>query len=427
MLHNNTMSEIRDLFYHIFWQHKSCRNLFLLSKEELLDTKFIEIENTTATISFPRIILSNVSKNDETHNKIAIRSDKHAHGSEITIQNNIQYYTPIITNFIQNKFGKSFEKLRNDIEKKPIRFIIKVIKQLSGGGKSFEINTLKLLKEYHIVGNHINAFTELDEYIGKEVIQKNVKSIFKAEENVRDFLEMTKAIKDIYLNQLYRSLYNSDQILTNALHDTDNFEDRLNTMDLLLDAGIIDYTREDVFVECHHCKPGQYKGVLQIKIRPNHLKDLICPVCKKQLVYYVPYQIHDEIYQIIKSTDGVLLDAITNLLDGKRLKYEKNKKMLHDVEVDCYLYGIEFDYIIETKMYVIDDDPIKKGRKIKEHLSRLRKVAEQIAKSNPNRQCKSILVININKTETIKELVPTVPYDIEVLNIEGFREFVAKI
>ena len=63
------------------------------------------------------------TKNDEKYNQIAICSIQHAQSSELAIRKNIQHYAPVITNFIQKKFGKSFEKLRNDIEKKAIRFM----------------------------------------------------------------------------------------------------------------------------------------------------------------------------------------------------------------------------------------------------------------------------------------------------------------
>ena len=39
------MSEIKKKFYNLFWKNKSCQNLFLLSKEEFLDTKEVDLFN----------------------------------------------------------------------------------------------------------------------------------------------------------------------------------------------------------------------------------------------------------------------------------------------------------------------------------------------------------------------------------------------
>lgn len=70
------MTEVTQIFYNLFWQDKACQNLFLLSKEELLDTKRLELEGVSTSISLPRIIISNIQdKEDFNHKTIRLRNE----------------------------------------------------------------------------------------------------------------------------------------------------------------------------------------------------------------------------------------------------------------------------------------------------------------------------------------------------------------
>lgn len=53
------MSIIKKKFYHLFWNNPSCQNLFLLSKEELLETRIFGNEEFSFSFSTNRIIVSN--------------------------------------------------------------------------------------------------------------------------------------------------------------------------------------------------------------------------------------------------------------------------------------------------------------------------------------------------------------------------------
>lgn len=51
------MSEIKKVFYNLFWQNQSCQNLFMLSKEELLETTTIGEGENAFSYSLPRITI----------------------------------------------------------------------------------------------------------------------------------------------------------------------------------------------------------------------------------------------------------------------------------------------------------------------------------------------------------------------------------
>jgi hypothetical protein len=96
------------LFYKLFWSSPACRNLFLLSKVELLDSHEVKLDDKNRReVSFPRIILSNFDPEALDYSKIDIRAEKNDVRSEGLIAGNISNYEPLITNFLKEMFGKS--------------------------------------------------------------------------------------------------------------------------------------------------------------------------------------------------------------------------------------------------------------------------------------------------------------------------------
>jgi len=190
------MSEITQIFFNIFWQNKACQNLFLLSKEELLDTKEISFEGNTTSVSFPRIIISNINSSEYTHDKIKLRTETDKIKRENLITEKINIYTPIISDFLEKKFGKSINKLVKDFEKKPWKFIEKVFEIIITEGDNIEEVIIEFLQNYGFVGKHINSFEELENNIKQRFLSKNFKS-FLSEKNIWNILEFVKSVKDI--------------------------------------------------------------------------------------------------------------------------------------------------------------------------------------------------------------------------------------
>ena len=149
------MSEIKKIFYNIFWQNQACRNLFLLSKEELLDTKGIDSDEGELSVSFPRIIISNISPTDQHHETIRYRTESSIIRSEAHLSNKFKAYEPLITNFIQSKFGKSLEKFAKDVNESPGKILKLIAKGILANPERREQILIKTLQEYGFIGKQI--------------------------------------------------------------------------------------------------------------------------------------------------------------------------------------------------------------------------------------------------------------------------------
>lgn len=430
------MSEIKEIFYNLFWQNKACQNLFLLSKEELLDTKILEFEDNSSSLSMPRIIISNIeNKEGFIHETIRIRNENHNIRSENLLNSKIELYTPILTNFLEGKFGNSLEKLINDFENDPWELLGKGITLLTGDEEEFEKTIIDFLQEYGFVGHHLNSFKELEQYFEKETISKNIKSVL-SENNLWNFLEFLKSVKDIYVNESYRSLYNSNQILVNALYDTDNYKSRIQLFSLLFESGILLASNEDAFIECVHCEPGTYKGVFQLKLNPQKLQELKCPVCSKELTYYVPYELHRDIYDIVKLQDGFLQHALINLLPKYAIEYKTNQHFLNDIEIDCLFKNNKTVHIVECKMYKVSTPKEKLKSKIRKHFGKLTSDVKRIDEfENKKRDIiQPILLVNLIDDALLKEIElelwannsDDISQKTMVLNISLFESFLSQ-
>lgn len=404
------MSVTRDVFYNLFWQNKACQNLFLLSKEEFLDSKTITLEENSTTISFPRIILSNIqSKDEHLFDKIKLRTETQSILTESVINSTFEKYAPILGTFLETKFGKSIELFLKDFSDNPWSMVSPILLSFFTKDGKFEKRVMQLLHEYEFIGKHINTFTELETYVQKEAFSKNFKTLV-SEQNLWTFFELLKSFKDIYVHEAYKGLYNSNQVLVSAYHDIDNFEDRLRLFSKLYESAIIKSSKEDSFIECTTCSPSTYKGVFQLRIDPERLRELKCPICNSRFTFYVPYELDMAIYNIVKAKDGLLLDALVHKLDGVKIKNEINSFHLNDIEIDC-IYSIEKKtYMVECKMYKQLTAELKLKKKFKEHFSKLINDIIRIQQEE-NKTFEAIipiLLVNINNpkllTETLVEL-----------------------
>lgn len=275
---------------------------------------------------------------------------------------------------------------------------------LIDGEENLEKVAIEFLQEYGFIGKNIKSFSELELFFEKEAITKNAKSIL-SENNVWNFLEFLKSVKDIYVNESYRSLYNTSQVLVSALHDIDNFSSRLNLFSHLYESKIISSCHEDSFIECTNCEPGTYRGVFQLKLNPRKLSNLKCPICSNELSYFVPYELHNDIYQIIKQKDGILLDVLCNYLSNKNISFNTNVNLLNDIEIDCILQQGNYIFLIECKMYKQTTTYDKLRSKIRKHFGKLLKDTERIiAEDKSTNTFIPVLLVNLFNTEFIAEL-----------------------
>lgn len=219
------MSLVRKKFYNIFWQNNSCQNLFLLSKEELLETTSIGTDENPFSYSLNRVIISNAEKKIYDVDTIKFRNKNNDIDLGNSLNQKIEYLKPIFEKFFEKNFKKAFDKLIEDIDKKGWKFFFQTIKLFSNPNK-IERNTTKLLQKYGFIGKQINTFSELENHFKNQLIPRKGNEYIN-EETINTFLDAIKFIKEIYVNQSYKTLYNTNQILINTLNSDDNFESRL--------------------------------------------------------------------------------------------------------------------------------------------------------------------------------------------------------
>ncbi len=399
------MTETKKVFYNLFWQNQSCQNLFMLSKEELLETTTIGDGENAFSYSLPRITISNAQESeDNVHDTIKFRNETQNIFLDGSLNAKIEYFTPILEDFFDKHFRKSFEKLINDFDKKGLNLFFRAIKILTDA-ENREKHSIKFLKEYGFIGQNIETFKQIETNFERRLIPKKGNELIN-ENTINTFFERIKFIKELYVNHSYKKLYNTNQILVNTLNSEDNFTSRIKLFHLLYDNRIIAPSSEDAFIECSHCDPGTYKGVFQLRINPNKLKDLKCPVCSKEVTYFVPYELHKEIYDVVKSQDGLLLDAYCNVLDRGKYQYKTNQHFLDNIEIDCIFSDGTFTYIVEAKMYKLNTETDKLKSKIREHFGKLIKDVARLQKLPEFNGIvlKPILLVNVIDTDLVQEI-----------------------
>ena len=398
------MTEIEKIFFNFFWQNKFCQNLFLLSKEELLETFEYEFEGQKGGYSLPRIIISNAKeKNEDLVETVKLRNENQKILFDETIEKRFTSLIKVFENLLETKLKGPVDNFIKYIEKKGIIGVFRIILKLSDE-KNREKNIIELLKEFKFIPPSINDYKSLEQYFKKSIIPKKGGEIL-TESNITTFFEGVKLIKDLYLTVYFKKLMETNQILVNSLSKEDDFENRIKLFHLLYESGIISSSSEDGLLECTNCKPGTFKGAIKLNIDPNKLEKLKCPVCNDHLTYFVPYNLHDDIFKIVKSKDGLLLDAYCKILNDKKYKYLTNQFYLGDIEIDCEFYDENNYYIVESKMYKINTSLNKLHIKIKKDLKDLIKKCIRLQKLDrfSARSIKPILLVNIIDNDILND------------------------
>lgn len=290
-----------------------------------------------------------------------------------------------------------------DIEKNTFKFLARIIK-IAFEEENRETKAIEFLQEYGFIGKHLKSFKEIEASIGRSLAPSKNNELIN-EKTIYTFFEGVKFVKELYVNHSYKNLYNTNQILVNTLNSEDNFQSRIKLFGDLYNSKIITPSKDDAFIECSHCDPLTYRGVFQLRLNPKKLKDLKCPVCSNELTYFVPYELHDEIYKIVKSHDGLILDALCDKLSSNGNSFELNKKFLNDIEIDCIFMADNKVYIVEAKMYKQNSTTEEKLiSKIKEHYSKLVKDVERIENNTEFQGLEIIplLITNINNHSILR-------------------------
>ncbi|MAU15940.1 MAG: hypothetical protein CMH46_10430 [Muricauda sp.] len=402
------MSLVREKFYNLFWQDKTCQNLFLLSKEELLETSTFGTQQNSYSYSSNRIIISNSAEGSGDSMTIKFRNENTLITLDKNLEERIDYFKPIVESFLDQNFKKAFDKLHHDMDHKGWSLVIKIVRLLTNE-KRRETNIVKFLQEYGFVGKHINSFEEIEHYLESKFIPQKGNSLVN-ENNIKTFFEGIRFIKELYVNNSYKKLYNSNQVLINTLNSEDDFGSRISLFARLYEAGIISPSKQDAILECFHCEPGTYKGFFQLKLNPIKLREIKCPNCSKQLTYFVPYELDEEIYQIVKAKDGLLMDALVYQLAKHNFSFVLNQNYLSDIEIDCLFESRVGDeqvlYIVETKMFKLNTTQARLKNKIKQGYGKLIADVERLLELEGfnDKKLKPLLLVNVTDRNLINEI-----------------------
>lgn len=401
------MNIIEEVFYNIFWQNLSCRNLFLMAKDELLETITITGQNSSYTYPLNRLVISNIHYDHSDIDTIKYRNENYNLVLDSSIERKVEYFKPILVDFYNKNFKKGVDKLQEDIEKRGWKLLLRLIRILSDDNNQEE-RIVELLHDYGFVGKHLVSFEQIEQYFS-EYFVPGKKNIINAE-SINSFFEIIRYVKELYVSQSYKKLYISSQNLSNTLHSEDDFESRLKLFRHLYESKIMLSSTEDAFIECSNCAPGVYRGVFQLQMNPIQLQKLTCPVCSSQLTYFIPYKLDDHIYRIIKDKDGLLLHAFSRKLDDYDIEHQLNQTFLKDIEVDCiftrFENGQKITYLVEAKMYKTNTTINKLKSKIREHYWKLIKDVERLSQLNEfqSSTLQSILLLNVLDRDLIIEI-----------------------
>lgn len=386
------MSEKIEVFYNIFWRDVACYNLFMLSRDELLEIE--EYSNGAIKFYNNKIIISN-KENDNSQNVIAKRNDTQAILVENNIKKTFDKLEPMIKELLESNFGKAFKKLKHDLDNNGFNLFLNFISALLDE-KNRDEKLLKLIKKYGFVKHNINSFQELGEQIERLFTPSRDGSIIN-QETVIIFNEVVKIIRELLANHAYKKIYSTNQILINSLNKDDNYRSRVLMFSDLYDAKIVLSSESNSFIECTNCDSEVLKGAISLKINPKKLEKFICPACNNELTYHATYELANDIFELVKSKDGILLNALSNLLITHNISHCNNKNYLNDIEIDCIFELNGVTHIVESKMFKLNTEENKHLSKMREAFGKLLKDIKRLESIEDFKsvQLKPMLMVNI--------------------------------
>lgn len=424
------MTTIQKQFYRIFWENEVCQNLFLLSKEELLETHEIGEGDKRLIYSTNRIIISNAFHNANKLSREQSRSEIYDINIKEFANEKIEYLRPFFDEIFNKRLKLPVNRLSEDFKNDTLNIFGKLGETFLNPGE-IEEKAIILLQEYGFIDKGINSFQEIKESFNRFFIPKKNKDVINAI-TVKNLFEVIKSIKELYVNSSYKGLYETNQVLENSLMGKIDFNTKIDLFTELYEANILKTSKEDAFVECFNCDPLTYKGVFQLKVSPKKLDILKCPFCSNELTYFVPYELHPDLYEVVKSKDGLLLDAFCNILLESGIDYSTNDKFLGNIEMDSIFEDDTKKYVVEVKMYKLNTTIEKLKSKVREHFGDLKEDVERLKtlKEFQQKEIIPILLINFQDNEFIEQMQKELKANnkdplsqsIRILNLKQIKE-----
>lgn len=422
------MSLILKKFYRIYWSNKTCMNLFSLSKDELLDTH----SNTALNIKYskPRIIISNIRETSGLALEIIKnRTDSRALDEEDNIVAKLDKLEPVLRSIYDKDFKKAIGRVLDDYKNRPLRFLWQFFR-LGANPETAEDELLTILKKYGLIGKHLNNFDDVKQFFTQKYLGKN--SDLLDEDNIRLIEEFILFLKNLQLNAAYKGMYESNQVLVNSLHEEDDFQSRIHLFRLLYESDIISNSQEDAFIECTNCEKGRYRGTISLMIPPSKLDKLVCPLCGEKLTYFISFQLHSDLYEVIKAKDGLLFEVMSNLLENEQVDHELNCNFLDDIEIDCIAQIGGVNLVIEVKMFKLNTTRSKLKQKVKASYKKLLQDVDRLCQSGEikDESLTPLLLLNISNNSLLNQIIDEIKSEedldsVSIVNIVGFKEFVS--
>lgn len=393
-----------EKFLALFWSNEICRNIFLLHKEQLLEKDVVEALDGSKTHYYsPRFVISNSLIRKDLHEKL----QKRVEHRELDLGHHLGHTTE--RNFDQQKIEAYFNKLFShpikEVSKKIDAGNIQQVKFLMEATSALlsEKRFIKFLQKYKIAPVEINSIDDLARHF-ESLFKTEVSKLFTPE-RISDVLASLDNITSYYQNAYVKDLMEANNFYTDFLYDKDNYKSRISFFDILYEASILVGGKFKGYYECTQCDPGIFNGSITVKATPSKLK-LRCPVCGSETYFIVPYEIHDDIFQLIKHKDGLLLHVIKLSIEKNGWMCASNVNLSNDVEADICVYNNNLiSDVIEIKMFKTDrpEDTIVKN--LEESLNNLIRNRQKLINENQNWiNVQFHLITNITIDATIAEV-----------------------
>ena len=377
-------------FYHLFWNNKACRNIFLLHKEILLEKNTVDIKITDYYL--PRIVISNSPKQKKSDLKISKRSENifielwH----KLSASEKRYLSEDKFKKYIDKRYGESKAIfLKEHEEFGLIGLIIEALEVLDN-----EEEFIKFLKKYKLIPDEINDSQTFAKYAEEEFIREITK--FLKNEEVADLLESIDDISDIYNSTIKKGLIKANKHVTDKLFQEEDFSSRIELFENLYEIGVLTGGYFKSYLECVNCLPKTFSGYFNVNITPSKLK-FKCPNCNKEPYFMVPYQIDRELFNHIIHPDGLLAFSISFLLNQYGIRHKRSVNLENQNEVDFVIGGSQrVNTIIEIKMFRNDKSSDALVKNLQEAISQMKKTKKKLVEKNSvYNETEIIIIANI--------------------------------
>lgn len=418
---------IPSKFFSIFWDNEACREIFLMHKEQLLEKNEIDFAGSKKNFYLQRIVLSNSLRRSDTDTRMQQRIQNRSidldHSLSLKAQRN--FTEPKIDAYFQEKFGKSIKSITDKLNGgniSQIRFLSELTTSLLS-----EKRILKFLKKYNFISSKINSIKELGEFIEKSFEAEISKTLNSG--HLLDIITSMDEISDYYNNEIFNSLIDANQFYTDRIYDKENFKDRIALFDLLYEANVLIGGKYKTYYECTSCATGVFSGNMTLNVTPGKVK-LKCPNCAKEVFFLAPYQICNDVFNMLVHKDGLLFFAIGYLLKKKQLKFVTNQFYIPDIEIDFQILNLQNQItdIIEIKNFKTDRPDDTQITNLRDGLKRFLDSRNKLINSNPSySEVKFHFVTNLRTEVFYNKLKEAFKEElsntfIKVYSPEGFKQ-----